>query len=180
MPYWVYIDTNILGLVFDSDVSQGVAEAIGELCDFGDLEFVTSRKALQEVLKHEDLVKRSLLKLIHRFMSKLPEANLVDFVPALYGTMMFGEGTYAGGAHGPDALLSSLTKLFGKDDAEHIFQAARGNCDFFLTLDSKIILTGSSSHRDECRNICPGLQFVDPQELLAILRNWKQKRPDRE
>jgi len=174
----VYIDTNILGLVFDTTVAQDVAEAIGELCDFESLEFVTSRKTLQEILNHGALEKRCLLKLIYRFMSKLPETNLVGFVPALFGAVMFGEATFAGGAKRTDAIFSNLKQLFDSDDAEHIFQAVRGQCQFFLTLDSRTILERARRYQQQLTTICPDLRFVAPRELVSILRNENQTTVD--
>jgi len=175
MPQRVYIDTCILRLVFDEPIPREVAGAVGALCDFDDLEFVTSRKTLQELLNHPDQVKRSLLKLIYRVMSKLPEANLVDFVPAFYGAVMFGEATYGGGAHRPDPIFTKLREVFKKDDAEHIFQAAKGQCRFFLTVDSRTILKKARRCTEQLQKICPELQFVTPTELVAILRHNTQK-----
>jgi predicted nucleic acid-binding protein len=174
-PQRVYLDTCILGLPFDTETPQGVAEAIGDLCDFEHLEFLTSKKTLRELMKHRDPDKRNLLKLIYRLMSKLPQANLLEFVPATFGSMMFGEATFGGGAANTDPLFSALTRLFEKDDAEHIFQAIKGECQFFLTLDWKTILKRSRRHRSHLNGICPGLRFVAPQELVPILRESNRK-----
>ena len=171
MPLRVYIDTSILGLVFDRPVPQGVAEAIGELCDFQGVDFVTSSKTLQELLNHEDVQKRNLLKLIYRFMAKLPEAHLVRFVPSLFGAVLFGEATFGGEAERADPLFPALNTIFDRDDAEHILPALKGNCGFFLTLDSKTILSRARRYADRLQTVCAELSFVSPKELVTILRD---------
>lgn len=46
-PIRIYVDTCIVGMVFDDPSDAGADEtaaAIGELCDFPEVEFVTSKK----------------------------------------------------------------------------------------------------------------------------------------
>lgn len=74
----------------------------------------------------------------------------------------------AGG--GEDPVFSSLKRVFELDDAEHIFQAVKAKCDYFLTLDRSTIIDRVHSNRDFLARICPNMEIVDPGSLLARLR----------
>lgn len=181
MPVRVYLDTCICGMVFDEPCDAGAdetAEAIGELCDSSAVEFVTSTKTLKEILKTGDPRKRNLLKLYYRIMEKLPERNLVNFVPALVGSFMLGQATLGGGFSKEDPLFTSLKAIFDHDDAEHVFQATKGGCQFFLTLDQKTILKRARRSEADLQRLAPGLRLVHPVELIGIFKQSPQSPGD--
>ncbi|GAH15771.1 unnamed protein product, partial [marine sediment metagenome] len=79
--------------------------------------------------------------------------------PKSYGTQVY------------DELFFGLKEIFPhKDDVEHIFQAAKEGCKYFMTLDGKSILKKAKKFSAELKGICPNLEFVDPKTLLEKIK----------
>jgi len=70
-----------------------------------------------------------------------------------------------------DPLFRQLKDIFEKDDAEHIFQATKSKCNYFLTLDKKSMLNRVNSKLDKLNEICPNLVFTSPELILDELEN---------
>lgn len=107
-------------------------------------------------------------------MEKLPEANLVNFISSLYGRARYGTTRYASSGHEEDFIFTALKKIFEGDDAVHIFQAAKGKCQFFLTLDKKTIIKRANRYEEVLRGLTPKLRYVGPRELVDILKRSQQ------
>jgi len=161
----VYLDANILSRFTDYPrvrLSAEEKQAIGQIAEVTDLDFVTSRKALDEFQRSNDPDRRELLKLLYRLMTKIPSADL--FEASLYGEALYGQASYGGS---PDDLYVQLTRFFDDDDAQHIFQAIRGHCDYFLTLDVETILKRVRANKEEVAALAGGMRFGTPAQLAA-------------
>jgi hypothetical protein len=171
----VYLDANILSRFTDyprSRLTEDEKRAIGELADVDEINFVTSRKALDEFQRSGDPDRRELLKLLYRLMSKIPSTDL--FAASLYGEALYGDALYGGA---PDDLYVQLKALFDNADAQHIFQAIKGRCDYFLTLDTKTILRRVRVYEKEVAAVAGGLRFGTPAELAAEIGRGAAAEP---
>jgi hypothetical protein len=165
----VYLDTCILGMIWDKDDREADAEAIGKLCDHDEIDFVTSKKALEEILDLRNDLKRNLLKLHYRLMEKLPEANLLNFASGGMNSGTLNSFGLNGGITTTDPHFAELNSIFDKSDAEHVFQAVKGECQYFLAVDVKSILRRAPKHSSKLNNLAPNMSFVDPRKLVNIL-----------
>ena len=52
---------------------------------------------------------------------------------------------------------------------EHIYQAARGGCKYFMTLDEDSILKKAKKFSTQLNKICPNSEFVNPVTLIDKL-----------
>jgi hypothetical protein len=64
-----------------------------------------------------------------------------------------------------DELFTNLKAagLKDDDDAKHIMYAAKNDCHYFVTLDTKDLL----GYRDAIEAVCPGIRIVRPSEFIA-------------
>lgn len=65
-----------------------------------------------------------------------------------------------------DPQFTQLKTVFDKDDAEHILQAIKAECDYFLAVDYSTILNRVETNIKILLDISPNTQLVDPIELL--------------
>ncbi|GAB4273925.1 MAG: hypothetical protein Kow00111_27650 [Thermincola ferriacetica] len=84
---------------------------------------------------------------------------------------MFNEACFNGYVEREEPLFTELKQVFDIHDAEHIFQAVKGKCDYFLTLDYKTILNRVTSHQNQLAIICKEMKFVDPVKLLNSVQS---------
>jgi hypothetical protein len=135
-----------------------------------DVELVTSKHMLDELLRATGVEQRALLVLLATLAAKVPYHQIG------YGTPGYLGGTYLGGAPlgggGPivdDPLLADLKTIFDPDDAIHIFQAVQSRCDLFLTLDVRTVINRVTNNQQRVAQLCPGLRFGDPHAVEAFL-----------
>lgn len=170
----IYVDTNLVSRLSDElygnppHISEIEANAILKICS-ADIELVTSTKMLDEVLETTALRPRALLTLMATLAGKVPFQNITFFVPATLGGSYLGSSYLGGGYSARDPLLTQLLSIFDQNDAEHVFQAIKNNCAFFLTLDNSSIVQRAKNNRQTLNEICPGLKFVLPKELADQL-----------
>lgn len=152
-------------------ITEEQARALLAICN-ASVELVTSKKMLDEVLGSTDLTQRAILTLVATLAAKLPY-QAIQFT---YGGSGLGSGHLGamrlggGGYVVQDALLAQLQTIFESVDAEHIFQATKGGCSHFLTLDASTILNRVKSRNADLGILCPGLNIVSPQELNELMQ----------
>jgi predicted nucleic acid-binding protein len=171
----VYLDANILSRFTDyprPNLSDEDKQAIGLLAEDDRIDFVTSRKALEEFQRSQDPDRRDILKLLYRLMSKIPSTDL--FEVSLYGQGLYGQGTYGGS---PDNLYVQLRAFFDDGDAQHIFQAIKGHCNYFLTLDDRTILQRVRAHEKEVTALAGGIRFGTPAQLAGEIDRGTAPEP---
>ena len=94
----VYLDSSFISRITDypltgpRTLSEEDKKAVDQLSDSDQIDFVTSRKALEEFKNTSDPDRRVILKLVYQLMSKIPSANLVS--ATLYGQAVYGQATY--------------------------------------------------------------------------------------
>ena len=164
----VYLDSSFISRITDypktgpRTLCDEDKHAVDQLSDSDDIEFVTSKKALEEFQKSSDPDRRVILKLVYRLMTKISSEHLVN--ASLYGQALYGQGTYGGSF---DPLYDRLKQIFDDDDAQHIFQAVKAKCNYFLTLDASTILNRARAKEGEVRAVSGGMGFVTPSQLQA-------------
>ena len=169
-----YIDTSVISRLSDPlkgnpiAVSEADAAAILTICG-SEIELVTSLKMLDEVLRSTDIRQRALLALVATLSVKVPSQDLTHSTSGAWGSTAFGTAPFGGGGVYVDPLLDQLRGIFDSDDAEHIFQAVKNDCTYFLTLDKSTIIERAKHHRTELDRLCPNLKFVLPTELEQLL-----------
>lgn len=152
-------------------ITEDQAHALLAICN-ASVELVTSKKMLNEVLESSELAQRAILTLVATLAAKLPFQE-IQFT---YGGSGLGSGHLGamrlggGGYVVQDALLGQLQTIFESADAEHIYQATKGGCSYFLTLDASTILNRVKSRNADLGILCPGLSIVSPQELNELLQ----------
>jgi predicted nucleic acid-binding protein len=168
----IYIDSNLI-----SDLSKVVnfkqeeIDALEELSEDSKLKFYTSEKTKREIDKYQNLKKQGYLKFIYSWLNKIPEKNIIEFIPATFNSVAFNEATFNGGANSEDLLFTNLKQFFDKDDAEHIFQAEKNKLDYFLTLDEKTILNRIKREPDRFKKLHLKIQIVLPSQLVNKLKS---------
>lgn len=165
----VYLDNALISELADPELDHATVEALGELAEQEGVAWVTSRVTLDEMLETGDSVKRGVLKFLYSLM------DVTAYTPpeSMVG-VGGGFGPIAGGEEEPE--FRRLREIFqGRGDVNHVFQAVRSNCDYFLTLDHRTILHNAREHRGDLNEICPDLEFVSPSKLLhAVRRNERE------
>jgi predicted nucleic acid-binding protein len=162
----VYLDTNILSRIPDLRVSDNTASAYAELANIGGIRLVTSDKTKQEIRRTQNQVRNSLLQFLWVLIEKVPMQTV--YYSGCFGSAPFGATPLGGDWEDP--LYSDLRKVFEPDDAEHIVQAVRANCDYFLTLDRESILDRVEKNEAVVSTLCGRMTFVSPDELIKQLR----------
>ena len=117
---------------------------------------------------------RIALKLIYKIIEKIPTENLIHHYPATYNLAVMGVIGSIPERNLEDSLFTQLKTIFEKDDAEHIFQAIKSECDYFLTVDYSTILNRVEINKKILHDISPRTQIVDPIQLLQIVQNTDQ------
>jgi hypothetical protein len=169
----VYLDTCVLSVIADDQkITLREAKALAQLAERDDLEFATSLKALDEILRTPDEKRRAILRFIFALMDKV-HFHVLEF-DGTFGGSAFSEGTFAD--DWKDPTLSQLQTIFDRPDAEHITHAINNRCDFFLTLDTRTILQRVQAHRDTVSKICGALEFASPESLDTLLNAPRQHR----
>ncbi len=166
----VYLDTNILSRIPDPQVPEQTAHALAKLTRLGGIKFVTSDKSKQEILKTPNQQRNSLLQFLHALINKVPlytvhYSGALGMAP-LNATPVGGDWT--------DPTYAKLTRIFEPDDAEHIVQALRAGCDYFMTLDVKTILNRVRANLAEVQEISGPMRFVAPEELVSLMENERK------
>jgi hypothetical protein len=162
----VYLDTSILSRIPDLRISAATATAYAELALLGGIRLVTSEKTRAEILKTGNPHRRGVLQLLLALVEKVPYE--VVHCSGAIGAAPIG-ATPIGGDW-TDPLYEGLKSIFDPDDAEHIVQAMRAQCAFFLTLDEASILSRSRAQALRLSRLCPALRFVSPENLVAALK----------
>ncbi len=166
----VYLDTNILSRIPDLRITEATADAYAELAGFGTIQLVTSEKTRAEILGTKNRRRSGVLQLLVALIEKVP-------IQVVYYSDTIGEapiGVTPIGGDWTDPLYDALCNVFDAADAEHIVQAARAQCAYFLTLDETSILSRARAQHAAVANLCPGLSFVSPEEIVVALRARRQ------
>ena len=169
-----YIDTSVISRLSDPlkgnpiAISEDEAAAILTICG-SEIELVTSLKMLEEVLRSTDVRQRALLALVATLSTKVPSQNLMHSTSGAWGTTAFGAAPFGGGGVTVDPLLVQLRRIFDSGDAEHVFQAVKNDCTYFLTLDKSTIIERAKHNRTELDRLCPNMKFVSPTELEQLI-----------
>jgi len=171
----VYVDTCILSNLREDKLDENHLSALDKICDMNEVELVTSKKMLEEFLNTKDDKIRIALKVLYKIMAKIPYKSLLTYQTSAFDMIGFDQGCFNGEVQEEDYLFTQLKQIFTEADAEHIFQAVKANCEFFLTVDYKTILKKVEQNRKRIENICPGTKFVDPPRLLMELEDYSQK-----
>jgi predicted nucleic acid-binding protein len=169
----IYLDTNILSNILSRKVNEDTLRALDELCDLDYVKLVTSKKTLEEFLNTRNDEIRIALKVLYKIITKIPSESLIREIPAVFGAVAFGEACFGGTVRREDPIFSELKNCFDKNDAEHIFQAIKANCNYFLTLDYKTILNRVPMYQSKLHIICPSFKITDPVKLLDYIRKEK-------
>lgn len=161
----VYLDTNILSRIPDLQVSEDTGKALAKLARMGMIRFVTSQKTKQEILKTPNPHRSSLLQFLHALIEK------VRTVPVYYSGAIGGApiGATPFGGDWTDPSYAQLKRIFDDNDAEHIVQALRAECDYFMTLDQKTILGRAKNHAEEVESICGKMVLLSPEDVVKII-----------
>jgi hypothetical protein len=173
--YKVYVETSIPSRLTDyhvagkSQLSEADMEALGTLVERADVRFVTSSKALDEFKKTEAPAHQLALRVLYRFMEKVETVPQMRPTPRIIRAARPGQPMITGPQSANDPLFDELRKVFDADDAEHIFQAIKADCDYFLTSDFNTILNRAVARSTEVKRICGSLKLVSPSQLLQDL-----------
>ncbi len=159
------MDTCILSRIIDLRFKEETGIAIDKICDLQNIEITTSPKTLEEFLKTKRNKRKTAFKLLFKIISKLEKKPTTIYRPNLWGEGLWGEGVWGGGTTSTDPIYIKISKIFDIDDAEHIYQAYKNNCEYFLTLDKKTILNRAKEYKKELDLIPLNMKFADPVEL---------------
>ena len=168
MDIKIYLDTNIISRIRDGYCSRDDLNSIARIMEYKESIF-TSEKTKREIDKYKNQAGKKELNAIYNSLKKIPEANVIKTIPAMFNAIRFNEATFNGSARREDPLFSDMKAIFDEDDAEHIFQAEKNELDFFLTLDKNTILDRVISKKDKLEELNVKIRFVSPQELAIIL-----------
>jgi hypothetical protein len=163
----VYLDTCILSNLKADKIKEDQLNALDKISDYENIVFVTSDKMLEEFLKTTEDRIRITLKILYKLIIKIPSKPFFRIeggrsYPKTYPKTYFRKVE--------DELFTNLKIIFPhRGDVEHIYQAAVGECKYFMTLDENSILKKANKFLDQLNNICPNLEFVDPVTLIDKL-----------
>ena len=156
----VYLDTCVLSKLNNSKLELDQLKALDKLSDMDNIDFTSSDKMLEEFLNTSDDKTRMELRVLYKLINKLPGRDTTE-TQTSFLSPGFPVPTEA-----KKPLLYKLEKTFDTADAEHIYHAIKGNCDYFLTLDKKSILNKIEKYREKLEEISSGMRYVDPVALL--------------
>jgi predicted nucleic acid-binding protein len=165
----IYLDTTILSRLTDyqkggeSLLGQADLDGLEILLRRQDIHLVTSEKALQEFSATESQPQRIALELYYRLMAK------VDSVPTMHPRAQImvasSRSRFIESSVVNDPLYDKLLRVFDPADAVHIFQAVKGDCDYFLTTDHKTILHRVRERHPEIKPMVGRLRFGRPSQV---------------
>jgi predicted nucleic acid-binding protein len=176
----VYVDVNLISRLADplygneASISEDQATEILAICN-SELELVTSKEMFEEVLKTVNVKTRALLTLVAKLASNVPfsEYSVAITRPTVVSRTggRRGGAVYSGGGirFVNDPSFEKLQKIFDANDAKHIFQAVKSQCDYFLTMDQRSILNRVESRGPEIGALCPNLKFVSIRQLSEVI-----------
>lgn len=162
----IYLDTCVLSRITDLKFESDIANALEKICDSEKTELVTSDKTLEEFNNVKNDKKKTAFRLIYKLISKIQKKNpIIVTNSALFGDALFGSVPFGGDDSHVDELLIELNKFFDKDDSDHIYQAIKNDCDYFLTLDYKTIINRYKRNKTEIDSLLSKTKIVDPIDL---------------
>jgi hypothetical protein len=159
------LDTNILSRIPDLKLSEKSARAYEELSKRTDVKLVTSPKTSREIRDTPNQTRASILQFLYSLFQKVPMHTAV--YSGCLGGAPLGCTPLGGGMTSP--IFRELMTIFDHDDAEHIFQAIKSGCNYFLTLDRKSILNKIEVNSEKLLVLCPNLVFASPEEILDLI-----------
>jgi len=166
----VYIDTCIIsGLINEGDLKENDFKALLDIVELNHIDFVASDVMRSEFEKHSDKEKRGSLLILHKMFNRC----ILYKTGHARGMGAYSRSPYSRPTYHDDPLFISIKKIFTQKDKdpEHIFQAIKNNCDYFLTVDRKSILNKAVRYQQELSQICPNLKFTSPVDLLTSIQN---------
>ncbi|MDD4290054.1 MAG: hypothetical protein PHH83_02130 [Patescibacteria group bacterium] len=163
----VYLDTCILGMTLDETIKQEDSSPLKRIFENKKeiIEPYTSEKTKEEMSKHANNSKKDYLHFIISFFDVIPEENYIHTIGGSIGSLSLGSAPLGCGIEEDDPLFAKLKNIFDLDDAKHIFQAIKSEAKYFLTTDSKTIL----SRRKEFNKLGFKIKLVSPKNLENIL-----------
>lgn len=159
-----YLDTNIFSRKTDRErVSLHELQAIDRLADHFIL--VSSALAEKEIMNIPERYSEDRDKVMEVFkgLARKVQWTIPEYAGTVNGAPL---GATAVNANWVDPLYDALEKIFDADDAAHIFQASKAECDYFVTLDGRTILGRATHNKEFLLSLLPHLQFFSPFELL--------------
>lgn len=161
------MDTCIFSNLIQQKIKSEDLKALEKISGYNNVEFVTSPVTLEEFNDTSQNSIRTALKVFYKIINKISNVNFINFKGGF--SLPFRFPTKFGKAE-EDELYKKIKKIFKKKDINHIFNAIKDNCDFFLTLDYKSILKKTENNRGFIQKTCPNLKFADPKTLLKIIQ----------
>jgi hypothetical protein len=171
----VYLDTCIISGIARMDLTDEEIDALLNILEEskkGNLNIITSKISKSE-LDVIPIAYRKQHELIYYLLGDLPYIN--NFKIVKQGGMAIGIGMGPAFGHHvakTDPIFSKLNALLpDRNDAMHIFQAAKNQIQYFLTADYKTIL----KFKTEIQNIC-NLKARSPTELIKEIIEIKTQK----
>lgn len=172
----VYVETSVLSRLTDYfmsgkqiDMNPADVAALDTISEDTSIELVTSAKTWDEVVKATVPDQRVVLKFLYRLMMKVPITTAVQPLPNIV-TAAGGRSRLILGGNRIDVLLLELSNIFDSADAEHVYQAVKSDCQYFLTVDYKTILFRRDANKTKLAGLLPGLELVSPAELPSHIQ----------
>jgi len=164
----VYVDNCVLSKLLRNSYPEEQLKALDRICDCNYVGLYTSEETLKEFVKTQEYNIRVALKVFYKLLKKISNVNTIKYkggwsfpwkFPINFGTVE------------EDEIFSKLKKIFKNGDEVHIYNAMKADCKYFLTSDYRTILNKikKCEVKEEMKEICPNLEFVDPEELLEKL-----------
>jgi len=162
----IYLDTNIISGLAKEDLTTNEHDALRHILEAykqGKVSLVTSPITKEEIGKIP-VEHRSKHETIYNLLSDVPIAR--TFRRGARGMSGFGFSmSMSAGRKILDPMFKALIALLpDKDDAKHLYHAAKSEVQYFLTTDKKTIL----NYCNKIKEICD-VKAVSPQEFLNIL-----------
>ncbi len=163
----VYIDTCVVRETYKGTINDKDFQALTELTEIDFITFIVSDVMKEELGQIKDDKQRASLAVLYKIFRKCKRyATEYSVMPGAYSRTPYGRRS---SAHDP--LYISVKKIFTQKDKdpEHIFQAIKNECDYYLTVDYKTILKKAETHEEELTSLFPNIKFVSPSSLLTVL-----------
>jgi len=161
----VYLDTCVVRETYKGTINDKDFQALTDLTEIEFITFIVSDVMKEELGQIKDDKQRASLAVLYKIFRKCNRyATEYSVMPGAYGRTPYGRRPVAS-----DPLYESIKKIFTQKDKdpEHIFQAIKNDCGYYLTIDYKSILKKAEKHKEELAIICPEMQFVSPTSLLV-------------
>jgi predicted nucleic acid-binding protein len=165
-PLTVYLDTNIVSGLAKEDLTTDEHDALQHILEAykqGKVSLVTSPITKEEI-EEIPVEHRSKHETIYNLLIDVPIARTFRRGPR--GMLGLGLSLRMGaGGKKLDPMFKALIALLpDKDDAKHLYHAAKSEVQYFLTTDKKTIL----NYRNKIKEICD-VKALSPQEFMDIL-----------